>query len=190
MKFIQYKRPRLSNKAWISLDEVPRYVDLVVIMTNQGNLRLSFEKVSRRILKLIKRGSFKTTFLYLKEVQRIVIKYLSGDPDMGLNTPFVKKDRLGLPLILPLQLRTILREGTNYRAISAIMTLLSIYRTFNVQVAPTLGTVTGPFEGTSRTLDEKLVQLALKNLGIEKLDLRKQRFIILESAGPNSSPST
>lgn len=66
-----------------------------------------------RIRRLIKKSGFQFTFLYLKESYRLVIRYLSdhGEPDTVLpNTVMVKRDHVGLPTIIPLQLRHILMD--------------------------------------------------------------------------------
>jgi hypothetical protein len=129
--------------------------------------------------------------LYLKEVQRVVILYLAGTPDMGLNKPYIQKNSMGIPLIIPGALRTILkREVRDTKVIRALMSLISIYRVFHVDVRPSLTTITSPFDGISKVLDVELIRASLKDLSISTLKLKTISHLVLESASPNAPKST
>lgn len=153
-----------------------------------------------RILLLLKNNKFGFTFLYLKEVNRLLVQALSGnrchsDP----NKIRVVTDLYGLPKIIPHEARIVLRQFIdqessfmlNVRFIRSILTLTSIYRVFPVKGEVDLGSITDPQKPfTSSTLEVSGLRSALRELIPNlKLNVKSSGLIGGESAGPNSGKS-
>lgn len=145
-----------------------------------------------RIKTLIKRSGFQFTFYYLKEVMRLVIRSLAGNPEPKfLKGVMVKRDHNGLPTIIPLSLRKALMDfRSNQRVVVCILSILSVYRVFPTKVRPSLGTIIAPFDGLYRTLDSSILKRALGELTPRTLRLNPPALLMLETAGPNSKKST
>lgn len=84
----------------------------VIWITCNEEYAASLMLLKDRIRILIKRSGFQFTFLYLKEVYRLVIRYLAGhgEPVTPISGVMVKRDHHGLPTIIPLNLRRIIYE--------------------------------------------------------------------------------
>jgi len=110
--FINLRHPKLSNKVWITRKELSKYFSKVIWITGANELASSLMLLKDRIRLLIKRSGFQFTFLYLKEVYRLVIRFLAdhGETVTPLGGVMVKRDHIGLPTIIPLRLRHILIE--------------------------------------------------------------------------------
>lgn len=148
-----------------------------------------------RIATLCKRSGFNFTFFYLKEVSRLVIRALSGNPEplQPRKGVMVKRDHNGLPTIIPLSLRRCLlpEEWRGYQNIVVcILSIISVYRVFPTKVKPKLDTIIDPFVGTTRTFDSSAVKLALSELtkGLV-FKLHSPKLLKLETAGPNAVKS-
>jgi hypothetical protein len=109
--FDPVRRPKVSRKVWISHKEIPKYFKKLIWIAGLNEYSVSCLLLCTRIQTLIKRSGFGPAFYYLKEVYRLVIRYLAGhgEPKLVLlNTVLVKRDHLGLPTIIPLSLRKLL----------------------------------------------------------------------------------
>jgi hypothetical protein len=105
------RRPRLSRKVWISRKELSKYFKKVVWIARLDEYSASLLLLCTRIKVMTERSGFSPTFYYLKEVYRLVIRYIAGhgEPRSVLsNTVLVKRDHHGLPTIIPLNLRKVL----------------------------------------------------------------------------------
>jgi hypothetical protein len=144
---------------------------------------------------LIKRSGFDFAFLYLKEVMRLLIRALSGNPEPSspVKGVMVKRDHNGLPTIIPSSLRACLLPGEwrGYQnIIVCILSIVSVYRVFPTKVKPKLDTVTDPFSGLNKTFDKSQINLALKELlGRTQISLSIPKLIKLETASPNTVKS-
>jgi len=192
--FINLRQPKLSNKVWITRKELSKYFSKVIWITGASEFASSLMLLKDRIRTLIKRSGFQFTFLYLKEVYRLVIRFLAGhgEPVTPLGGVMVKRDHIGLPTIIPLRLRHILVEWrVNQRLVACILSCLSVFRVFPTSVKPSLGTIIEPFGGTVRSFDTSQLKLAVAEL-IPRVTLRikSPKLIKLESAGPNATKST
>jgi hypothetical protein len=94
------------------------------------------------------------SFQYLKEVFRLVVQAVSGRPRHGYDpsgTIRVNVDSFGLPTLIPLGFRLLIRDfissKSKSREVRWILTMIQIYRVFPTQVKPDLGTITSPFSG-------------------------------------------
>jgi hypothetical protein len=107
--FQRLKLPKLSKKAWITLEELPKYTKKVIWITRTSRRASAFNILTKRIMTLIKRSGFDFAFLYLKEVSRLTIRALSGNPEpRTVSSVLVKRDHNGLPTIIPSTLRACL----------------------------------------------------------------------------------
>lgn len=187
-----YKRPRLSKKVWITHKELPDFFKLIMSLSTLKPESVSL--FSFRVESLVKASGFQFAFVYLKECLRLTLKALSGQPEVhGSGKTYVKRDKDGLPTIIPGDLRWVLRTAINdpvrrsmYLSpdISMILTCLSVFRVFKVNTPVSLDTIVSEFSGTSRTLNG--VQESLFDLfGRTDLLLPSFRLIGGESAGPN-----
>lgn len=145
----------------------------------------------KRIQKLEKSNGWNFTFKYLKECLRLVVLYLAGTPSTvkGRNACGVRVNQYGLPVIVPPSLRKILDLApANRPVIRAVLTVLSIFRTFPTKVKPNLDSITEPFSGITRTLDG--IERVAKAWVGDNLRLRPIRGFISESAGPITKRAT
>jgi len=109
-----------------------------------------------------------------------------------MSEPRVKRDLHGLPTIIPLELRLVIRDRSHpdwIKVVKATLTALSIFRTFPTKVEPKLSTIIAPFTGLSRTLNSVEIAEVLKVMKIRIYSGRFKGFIS-ENAGPNGSKAT
>jgi len=205
-------KPQLSNKAWLRLKEVGKFFKLTVWIYSVQQHEWAFRILRDRIIKISRPlfysgGANMHSFLYLKECVRLVIVYLAGTPDHGfvLGRIMVRKDRWGLPVIIPKYLRIFLRlyfvyisnksifhleyKGIN-NVITCILSLLSIYRIFPTKPLPSLDTITGPFTGIWKSIDSAMLVRAMKEIPLKFFKLEAPKLLLIESAGPNGFKST
>jgi hypothetical protein len=143
---------------------------------------------------LIKSSGFNFTFLYLKEVMRLVIRALAGSPEpiTPLGGVMVKRDHNGLPTIIPLSLRKLLLEGprNNNKTLVALLSLISVFRVFPTSVKPSLATIISPFAGLNRSIDSSILRDAVVEISRSaELKLTGFKLIHSESAGANTIKS-
>lgn len=106
----------------------------------------------------------------------------------------VRKDRRGLPLIVPGKLRHQIRlardEGgwISILITRAVLTVLSFYRVLSYSTKPDLAAITSPFSGVDPLLSEGELGVVRERFG--KLQLGKASLFISESAGPNGPKAT
>lgn len=161
-----------------------------------AELAPSFVILRKRIQILCMRGSWTTTFHYLKEVFRLVIKHLgSQEPGKGKVAVSIDK-RDGLPKIIPLILRRYISKASpkDRLIIVAILTCLSIFRVFEVKVKPSLKSIVLPFHGKAPTLGNLELNNALQDLFGPSygaiLKLRVAKPLLLQTSSPTSTSST
>jgi len=126
--------------------------------------------------------------LYIKESVCLLIRSLAGTPEPRFLTKgiYVSRDTLGLPNILPKNLKFYFMTKDGYM-VKFILTLLSVYRVFPSVQKIKLGTIIDPFSGICRTLDPTILLYAVKDLlSDRKLNLRNMTLIKLETASPYS----
>jgi len=189
--FNKIRLPKLSKKVWITPKELPKYASKVIWITRSSDHEDAMKMLVNRIRTLIKRSGFQFTFFYLKEVLRLVIRSLAGNPEPKfLKGVMVKRDHNGLPTIIPSSLRKALLDfSNNQRLVVCILSILSVFRVFPTKVRPSLGTIIEPFNGIIRTIDSSLIKRALAELTPGTLHLRSPTLLKLESAGPNAKKS-
>lgn len=128
---------------------------------------------------------------------RLTTRALAGQPEnqddlessRDSGKILVKRDKSGIPTIIPYDLRKSLLERNN-KYVKFILTLLSIYRVFPTVQKPSLKTIIDPFTGSTKSFDLGLLGDALKDLlKNNKLRVRGHKLIRLNSASPVGSNS-
>jgi len=154
-----------------------------------------FKELTTRMVTLWKKSGKKFLVLYLKEAVRMVIAFLNHSqytlPKGGTE---VRKDRRGLPMIVPGKLRVHFRLARDEGAFPsilvtrAVLTVLSFYRVISFRQKPDLSSIIGSFTGVSPLfLTEELVKVMAL---FPKVQLGKPSWFISESAGPNGPKAT
>lgn len=93
---------------------------------------------------------------YCKECTRIVQAYVSGNPIFVTNIPISLKG--GLPSIIPGSIRSLLRYG-ELNIIRGVLSVFSVYRVIKIPGKIHLSSITDPFKGWSKTLDDHEVRV-------------------------------
>jgi len=185
------RRPKISKKAWITLREFPKYFEEVVWIADLKAFKDDLNTFRTRISRLVRKSGFQFTFMYMKLVLHFTVSSLSGRPMLisDQKGPYISLDGRGLPSIIPLKIREYLCSDLKKdKQVGGILSLLSIFRVFPTHVKPKYESITGPFIGTSRSIDLPKLTLAVKDFLLNKKVNRKipkMKLIGGESAGPN-----
>lgn len=152
-----------------------------------------FRILFARISSLVKKSGFTFTFKYLKEVLRILVRRLANVDVEKSTSIFVKTDKHGFPVIIPILLRdSILNKELpthkRKKIIGALITCISIHRVFPTKVKPDLESILSSFNGLSQSLDNSLLIKSLKELNLFKKYTNNLRCSLYwsEAAGPNN----
>lgn len=198
---------KASVKTWLKPSyEFKEFVTVCIWACGAELYTESLVILQNRILKLIEKGGLPFTYGYLKEVLRLTVRYLAGQGEphsFQKGRVMVRTDAGGLPTIIPLRLREVMREvSKNFEALSpisvnlqrivvCILTVISIFRVFNYFPKPSLKTVVSPFTGRELTLPKEELSRAIAQIfpGVT-LKMRAPRLLVLETASPNASKST
>jgi hypothetical protein len=198
---------KLSVKTWLKPSyEFSKFVTVCIWACGVEMYTDSFVILRGRILKLIKRGGLSFTYHYLKEVLRLTVRYLAGQGEPNsflIGRVMVKTDARGLPTIIPYELREVIAFNRLFLTVTegpilaynglivCILTVISIFRVFNVFPKPSLKTVVAPFNGVGMSLPleelSQAVQLLIPNV---HLKMNRPKLLVLETANPNCSKST
>jgi hypothetical protein len=165
------KREKVSDKVWlIPQKELSRFFKITTLLMSMSEFSVEVKVLYKRIKLLINRSGINFSFLYLKEVTRLTVRFLAGSPEVDFSNQgvYVGRDPKGLPKIIPAKLRQVLikRDFTadgalgrlfkpHQRPVQFVLTLLTVFRVFKSVQKISLGSITRPFEGISRTLDVK-----------------------------------
>jgi len=172
--------------------ELPFFHRLVIWVTSAQEYKSSLILLNKRIVQLVKTNGFQFTFLYLKETARLTIRALGGSPEQASGEAQVRvsRDPRGYPTVIPLKLRRLFgaHQGKE-NVVRATLTLLTVFRTFPTKVKPSLDTITGAFDGITRTLDSQAIRKAVKSLKL-RASFGKFKGFLATSAGPNCHFST
>lgn len=196
---IQKTRRPEKGTSWIRIREFKRFATIVAWITMTMHLRQYYVLLLDRVERLIRSSSSTWAFAYMKEVLRLTTRALAGTPEMKTDNPIrVKRDHYGLPTIIPIRLRDMLRDFIDNnlssqvmrRAIIGCLTIISIFRSFETKVKESLDTIVNPFEGMERTLPHDEVKRAVESLGKSKLSIGSFTPVVSQKAGPNAPFST
>lgn len=109
-------RKESDRKLWIRLSEFDKYISIVVWMTSSKALKPYYKKFLARVEKIMKINSSTWAFAYFKEVLRLTIRALAGTPEIisPSNSIRVKRDRYGVPKVIPHQLRVVIWQFIDF----------------------------------------------------------------------------
>lgn len=131
-KDTKYQNPKFVG-------EFRRYVNVVCWIIGNKEIRQDMNLFLRRVEKIILSSSSTWAFAYLKEAYRLTVRALSGHPEVSppygiKGSLLVRRDKTGLPCILPPRLRIILCDAmhhfgeTDFRATEEFKdSILAIY---------------------------------------------------------------
>lgn len=188
---LSQRKEKQSRKVWLTLKEFSRFSYLVTWIFEMEEQKKATSEFFNRVKTLwIKSGS-NFTFLYLKECNRLIIKFLSGSPEVvaAKSGIYVRRDSFGIPSILPIELRSYLMNKGNV-GVKFILTVISIYRVFPTVQRAKLSTILDPFSGISRCIDFALLKRAKKDLRLYAVPKFNHKLINLESASPMATKSS
>jgi len=199
-----FNLPRLAKasvKTWLKPSyEFSKFVTVCIWACGAEEFSSSFELLQERVLKLIRRGGLSFTYHYLKEVLRLTVRFLAGQAEVRNDRRgrvLVRTDARGLPTIIPWRLRVVILQFdcnvpdvATMRVIVCILTVISIFRVFNVFPKPSLKTVLSAFNGVGVTLPLEDITKAIQELPFANFTLTSPRLLVLETASPNARRST
>jgi hypothetical protein len=145
-----------------------------------------------RITTMHKNHGWNFTFSYLKLCVQLTIQAINGSPLFVMSEPRVKRDHYGMPTIIPMPLRAIMRDKEHkdwLKVTKATLTCLSVFRVFPTKVSPNLEPITAPFNGISRSIESTVLHKVLKDMRI-RIKPGVFKGFVSESAGPNGSKAT
>jgi hypothetical protein len=144
-------------------------------------------QLMKRIISLQKYSGKLMTVQYLKEANRMIVSYLSGNPATCIPGGVRVGSKHSLPILLPHLLRMkIVRNDVV--GIRIILGLIQVYRVINVKGQLKLSTITDPFKGDSSTLNRDVLEKVFKRfiLPIRGLNPKgRNSLLALKTAGPN-----
>jgi len=193
-KSISFNKDNKKKRVWGKPSMFPAYIRLLMWVTGNTEYSQEFEITIARIAHLYKTNGPKYTFQYLKEGLRLIIQSLGGNPSLTVNLlgVRVKRDKLGLPTILPLRIRAALSDRVllDKTLVKSILTIMSLFRSFKFVTEPDLGPITRPFSGVTQTLESAVIRKALRNLKLNFIQVRRAKSFYSSKAGPNISHAT
>nr|UPW42139.1 MAG: putative RNA dependent RNA polymerase [Zhejiang mito-like virus 8] len=186
--FEQLRRPKISNKAWISPKELFKYTYWALWLFNLQELSKEVRTLTKRIFTLWSKSGSNFTFLYLKECNRLLIRYLADQaetiiPSSGIR---VKRDKLGIPRIIPGELRARI-VSKEQLIIRLVITIISVYKVMPTRAKVKVNTITDAFVGDFKTFD---CSRAIKDMRLKLYDNRKMKWNKIESASPGAVKAT
>lgn len=191
-----FKFKEQDDISWIKLREFEPFLRRVlwILGIKSEPLVVAFNVLLNDIKTLTLKSGFNFTFLYLKEVRHIVIRYLAGMDIDSINSKiYIRRDHSGIPKIIPLIFRDILRKKSlikDRKLLVGILTILSLYRSFHTNPKVDLKTIQDPFSGECQTLDLNLIKKALDKLKVPSYKPFVQRFKFFNLPGlVNRSPN-
>jgi hypothetical protein len=186
--FEMMKRPKISNKAWIKHNELFKFSYWALWLFNLQEYSKDTRILIKRISVLWKKSGSNFTFLYLKESVRLLIRFLAdqAEPTIPSSGIRVKRDRLGIPRIIPSELRAkiVLKEQLIVRF---VITLLSVYKVFPTRVKVKVNSITDAFTGDIRSFD---CSRAIQDLNVYLCNDIKVKYLKIESASPGAVKAT
>nr|UPW42118.1 MAG: putative RNA dependent RNA polymerase [Guangxi mito-like virus 16] len=180
------RRLKSSDKQWIVWAiELPKFFKTATIIYGVSDYKEDVKILLIRIQRLYKRSGRNFTFLYLKEVGRLIIRFLAGssEPRFHLKGIYVSRDQLGLPNLLTANLKATL-ISRDEKMVKFIMALIQVYRVMESVQRIKLSTILAPFSGISRMLDESRIAGILGQIAKRRLAFTNIKLIKLETASP------
>lgn len=211
----ELRSERLAHTVWLKINEVPRYVKMIVSIFSKEGLHpkdaTSLRRLIGLIIKMWKESGITFTIKYWSEVMRLTIcsidmrnKYLK-DTNTWVRTHRSRMLSLdnfhGMPSILPTKVKFKLveiKKGISSGSLSRtdlifmklLLSILSFFRATSPEFSETkTKTITGKFTGTCLFLPENEIRAALKTMESWKLRFRSKPSLYFNSykSGPNST---
>lgn len=185
---------RLKQGVWIQRKDFPMWFKLLVWALRLESDRHALYQLFRRVVKIYlsqgkERRNMRFVYTYLKEAYTVTLGVITSNPYVPKIG--VKVGKSGLPLLLPLNCRIWILQGSRPHT-TAILTILGIHRIVPWWPVVDLSTVLSEFNGVTRVLDNPLIRIAKARLcvlaGLKrtyKLTFRVARALELRSASPN-----
>nr|WPJ73117.1 RNA-dependent RNA polymerase [Valsa mali mitovirus 1] len=168
------KRYNSERKSWVTQKELPKIVFLIIWITKTDHNKELYLKMIGRFCFIWDTAGSDFLFKYLKEVMRLTVRRLAGIELNPSKKIFVKLNKLRFPAIIPLEICTSMTRTWHRlrvtREVIGILSVISIFRILPTSVKPDFQTIIAPFTGTTKTLDDSLIKVALKNLKINKFE--------------------
>nr|UPW42193.1 MAG: putative RNA dependent RNA polymerase [Guangxi riverbank mitovirus 3] len=167
-----------------------RYVSMLLWL-NQVKIPAPYQKMMDQVLHLRKCSGTKMTVLYLKGAKLLLDHYLAGQPSKSGQNPRIAT-KFGLPTIIPKVLRDEIRQG-NLGVIRVVGGILSVFRLLSFKGELKLQTITGEFEGISKSLPPLKVRAVVNEAFGDLFKIPKPKgndiLLNLKTAGPNHKVS-
>lgn len=187
----------MARPRWIRQRELLNYFRLPVwTMGLEKYWGEGFEPLSQNILRLWRANGSEFTIQYLKECVRCVTWFIASTPWNG-GSPSIRVSRSQLPLILPpilrrsvLSVKTDRSTHLDWLVLKVVLTTLSVYRVMGSIPNPKLGTITSPFDGLSKILENFEIDRVRSLMKIRGLPSIAEPYLISENAGPNYPKAT
>lgn len=185
----------ILNRRWARTTEMWSMTHLLVLLCGITAFTSEYKTLTTRMVTLWRKSGKKFLVLYLKETVRMVIAFLNHSqytlPKGGTEA---RKDRRGLPLIVPGVLRhhiRLARDVGDWQSIlhtRVVLTVLSFYRVIAFRQKPSLASITDSFSGVDPLFPSGELGKVLTLF--PKAQLGKPTLFISESAGPNGPKAT
>lgn len=195
MIFNRYKSGAIINRRWARTHDLWAMAHLLVLLCGLTTQMDAFRTLTKRMVTLWKSSGSKFLCLYLKETVRMVIAFINHTSyTMPKASASVRKDRRGLPKIVPGVLRksiVLARDQGSLKellTLRIVLTVLSFYRVLNFRAKPSLDSITLPFSGVGSSLPHWELEKVRALFGSVKFG--GFSWFISESAGPNGPKAT
>lgn len=184
----------LRNVGW-------RFVILSFLRTKDINRIRSLHNIATYLIKLRKNHGDMYVIKFLKASQLAVQKKLAGSPFESLrelepDLPLPRLSRSGLPYLIKLSDRSAIVRGS-VKVIRFWLSILSLYRVLKGEIKPKLNTITDPFTGDQKVVDDfqRFLWLNSRRLlrsflpSFDRSQLASNRLIPILKASPSSKVS-
>jgi len=135
-----------------------KIITLSLLNTKESSRFRMLHNFGKFLIKMVKNHGEVYTVKYLKASQLCIQKKLAGQPlssmrEIEPDYNFPRLSRSGLPSIIKLQDRSAICNRS-LRVIRMWLSIFTLYRIIKIPFTPKLNTITDPFNGSHRTLDD------------------------------------
>jgi hypothetical protein len=99
-----FKRDYQERNQWISMKELPRFLNMIIWCTGTEDYRKNLYKILNQSIFIWERSGSTFLFKYLKEVMRLTVRRLSGMDLEPSKEIFVKLNKYNFPAIIGAEL--------------------------------------------------------------------------------------
>nr|QXN75377.1 MAG: RNA-dependent RNA polymerase [Grapevine-associated mitovirus 2] len=182
--------------SFLRKNEFKQWVNTLLWLLPNTTYHSEIKQMSSKIFELWNSNGSKFTVFYLKECCLVIMKFIAKEPYISIpsgSTPSVSLSKDGLPAIIPLNIRDIMKIDFDFS--KSILSLFNVFRVISFKGAePDLKTITDPFNGISKTLDineiSRVILLLEKKVGkFKDIKTLQIRLEAIYTSGPNFRPS-